>query len=151
MWVFMCFFFRFLDNVAPPAPDRWQPGDETGATLEQEDTTAFYSGKKKQHTMRCKTVTDRQKFVRVGFWQNGFFVRIFIFEPPDFFADFLSPDFLFSFLWEKGAQKNPPGKSRQNPPKFIQQKSPTHFCRGAGPKNDFRTIDAPAVTDLKYL
>ena len=27
-------------------------------------------------------------------------------------------------------QENP----RQNPPNFIQQKSPTHFCRGAGPR-----------------
>ena len=30
----------------------------------------------------------------------------------------------------KVLQENP----RQNPPKFLQQKSPTHFCRGAGPK-----------------
>ena len=35
-----------------------------------------------------------------------------------------------SFLWEN-AQKNPPGKPRQNPPEFLRQKSPTHFCRGA--------------------
>ena len=38
-----------------------------------------------------------------------------------------------SFLGESATkilQENP----RQNPPKSIQQKAPTHFCRGAGPK-----------------
>ena len=38
------------------------------------------------------------------------FSRIFIFEPPDFFADFLAGFFLLIFVG-KSAQKNPPGKS----------------------------------------
>ena len=55
------------------------------------------------------------------------FSRIFIFGPPDFFADFAAGFFLL-ILWEKC-----PEKSSRNPPQFIQQKSPTHFCRGARP------------------
>ena len=38
------------------------------------------------------------------------FSQIFIFEPPDFFADFLAGFFLLIFVG-KSAQKNPPGKS----------------------------------------
>ena len=61
------------------------------------------------------------------------FSRIFIFVPPDFFRGFsrriFSPHFCGEKVPRKILQENP----RQNPPKFIQQKSPTHFCRGAGP------------------
>ena len=53
------------------------------------------------------------------------FSRIFIFEPPDFFADFLAGFFLLIFVG-KSAQKNPPGKS---PGKFIQQKSSNTFLQ----------------------
>ena len=68
-----------------------------------------------------------------------------VFGRKDFFTDFLflgrrifarifSPDFFSSFLWEKVLRKilqeNHP---LQNPPNFIQ-KSPTHFCRGVGPR-----------------
>ena len=35
--------------------------------------------------------------------------QIFIFGPPDFFADFVA-GFFSSFLWGKSAHKNPPGK-----------------------------------------
>ena len=77
------------------------------------------------------------------------FSRIFyFFEPPEFFADFvsgffssfliLSPDFFSSFLWEKVPRKSFQENPRQYPPKFIQKKSPTHFCRGAGPNDGFK-------------
>ena len=45
--------------------------------------------------------------------------------------DFVAGFFLDIFVG-KSAQKNPPRKSPANPPKFVQQKSPTHFCRGTG-------------------
>ena len=35
------------------------------------------------------------------------------------------------FLWEKVSRKI----LQENPPKFIQQTSPTHFCRGAVPRS----------------
>ena len=41
--------------------------------------------------------------------------------------------FFSSSLWEKVPRKILQENPRQNPPKFIQQKSPTHFCRRAGP------------------
>ena len=56
------------------------------------------------------------------------FSRNFIFGLPDFSADFLAGFFLLIFV-EESAQKNPPGKSRQNPPKIIQQKSPDTFLQ----------------------
>ena len=64
--------------------------------------------------------------IRGGFWQNGFFPRIFIFGPPDFSADFVGGFFLLIFVG-KGAQKNPPGKS---PGKILQKlynKNPRHI------------------------
>ena len=60
--------------------------------------------------------------IRVGFWQNGF-SRIFIFGPPDFFADFLAGFFLLIFVGEKVPRKILQENPRENPPIFIQQKS----------------------------
>ena len=40
--------------------------------------------------------------------------------------------FLLLIFVGKSAQKNPPGNPWQNPLKFAPQKSPTHFCQGAG-------------------
>ena len=60
------------------------------------------------------------------------FSRIYIFGPPDSFADFVAGFFLL-ILVGKSAQKNRPGKSPAKSSKFILQESPTHFCRGAGP------------------
>ena len=56
------------------------------------------------------------------------FSRIFIFWAVGFFADFLAGFFLLIFVG-KSAQKNPPGKSRENPPKFIQRKSSNTFLQ----------------------
>ena len=62
------------------------------------------------------------------------FSRIFVFEPPDFLADFLAGFFLLIFVG-KSAQKNPPGKPRENPPNFIQQKSSNTFLQIGRGKN----------------
>ena len=69
--------------------------------------------------------------VRVGFWQSTAFFAIFIFGQPDFFRVFfyrrlVSPHVCGERVPRKILQENP----RHNPPKCIQQKSPTHFCRG---------------------
>ena len=66
------------------------------------------------------------------FGRTDFFTN-FIFGPPDFFSWIFSPDFFSWFLWEKVPRKILQANPRQNPPKILQQKSPTHFCRGAGP------------------
>ena len=61
------------------------------------------------------------------------FSRVVFFEPPDFVADFVAGFFLLIFVGKvprKILQENP----RQYPPNFIQQKSPTIFCRGARPR-----------------
>ena len=86
----------------------------------------------------CRFFKSHRNFLQ-GIWNDNdqgrflaerIFSRIFIFGPPDFFTAFFS-----SFLWakvpRKVLQENPPGKPRQIPPKLIQPKSPTHFCRGA--------------------
>ena len=53
------------------------------------------------------------------------FSRIFIFEPPDFFADFLAGFFLLIFVG-KSAQKNPPGKSPGKSSKIYTTKILQH-------------------------
>ena len=55
-----------------------------------------------------------------------------IFGPLDFFMDFVAGFFLLIFFVGKVPRKILQENPRQNPPKFIQQKSPTHFCRGPG-------------------
>ena len=45
-------------------------------------------------------------FIRVGFWQNGYFAD-FLRGPPDLFADFVAGLVLLIFVG-KNAQKNPP-------------------------------------------
>ena len=61
------------------------------------------------------------------------FSRILIFGLPDFFVDFVTGFFLLIFVG-KSAQKNPPGESPAKSSKiYATEKSPTHFCRGAGP------------------
>ena len=57
--------------------------------------------------------------------------RGFLFWAAGFFADFVAGFVLLIFV-EKVPRKILQENPRQNPPKFIQQKSPTHFCRGAG-------------------
>ena len=54
------------------------------------------------------------------------FSRIFIFGPPDFFADFLAGFFLLIFVGKSG-QKNPPGKSPQKSSKIYTTKILRHI------------------------
>ena len=80
------------------------------------------------------------------------FSRIFIFGPPDFFADFLARFFLLIFV-TKSAQKNPPGKSPGKSSKFIQQKSSNTFLQIAHPKDPsvlktVRVLDFGPVLNL---
>ena len=75
------------------------------------------------------------RYLRVGFGRMDFFAD-FVFwaaGPPDFSADFDAGFFLLISVG-KSAQKNPPGGPPANPPKVIQQKSTTYFCRGARPR-----------------
>ena len=57
------------------------------------------------------------------------FSRIFIFGPPDFFADFVAGFFLFIFVG-KSAQKNPPGKSPAKSSTINTAKIPDTFLQG---------------------
>ena len=72
--------------------------------------------------------------VRVGFWQNGFFAD-FCFWAAGFLRGFsrriFSPHFCGKKCPEKSSRKIP-GKTLQ---KLYRTKSPTHFCRGAGPND----------------
>ena len=54
------------------------------------------------------------------------FSRIFIFEPPDFFADFLAGFFPLIFVGKR-AQKNPPGKSPAKSSKIDTTKILQHI------------------------
>ena len=64
-------------------------------------------------------------FVRVGFWQNGFFAD-FLFLSRRIFSRILSPDFFSSFLWRKCPEKS----SKKIPGKILQHlynKNPRHI------------------------
>ena len=77
--------------------------------------------------------------IRVGFWQNGFFAD-FCFWAAGFFSRILSPIFSPHFCGEKVPRKILQENPRQSPPNFIQQKSPTHFRRGAVPTDEIHSI-----------
>ena len=62
------------------------------------------------------------------------FSRIFIFEPPDFFPDFVAGFFLLIFAG-KSAQKNPPGKSPAKSSKTYTTKIPDNFLQRGWAKN----------------
>ena len=56
------------------------------------------------------------------------FSRIFFFEPPDFFADFVAGFSLLIFVG-KSAQKSPPGKSPAKSSKLYTTKIPDNFLQ----------------------
>ena len=64
----------------------------------------------------------RAGIIRVGFWQNGFFAD-FYFWVAGFFRGFSRRIFSPHFVWEKVPRKILQENPRENPPKFIQQKS----------------------------
>ena len=66
-------------------------------------------------------------FLRVGFWQNGFFAD-FYFWAAGFFRGFCRRIFLL-ILVGKRAQKNPPGKSPAKSSKIYTTKIPDTFLQ----------------------
>ena len=69
-----------------------------------------------------------------GFGRTDF-PLIFIFGPPDFFADFLAGFFLLIFVGKSDQKKILQENPRRNPPKFIQQKSSDTFLQNGRGKN----------------
>ena len=83
----------------------------------------------------CPSKPRENKLFRVGVFGRAVPERIFrnFFWAAGFFRGFCRRISLSSFLWETVPKKsNPPGKSPAKSSK-IYRKSPTHFCRGAGP------------------
>ena len=72
--------------------------------------------------------------IKFGPAQNRFFGGFFFFLSRRIFLRISLPECFSSFMWEKAPRKILQENLWQNPPKLMQQKSPTHSCRGAGPK-----------------
>ena len=84
---------------------------------------------------------ERTWFFNCSFWQIGSFAD-FYFWAAGFFSRNLSPVLLFLLISvDKVPRKIFPEYPQQNPPKFIQQTSPTHFCRGASSQSSLWTND----------
>ena len=87
------------------------------------------------------------------FLGSGLAERIFrgiFFEQQKIVSRILSQNYFSSFCGEKVPRKTLQENAHENPPEFILQKSPTHFCRGAGPtvpKNE-RALFAPRVAQF---
>ena len=80
-----------------------------------------------------RVIIARNNFLGSDFGRADF-SRIFIFGPPDFFADFLAGFFSPHFCGKKCEEKS----SRKIPGKILQhlynKNPPTHFCRGGRAK-----------------
>ena len=81
--------------------------------------------KRQKHPNPAQNATSKMLFLGPAFGRTEF-SRIFIFEPPDFFADFLAGFFLLIFV-VKSAQKNPPGKSPAKSSKIYTTKILQHI------------------------
>ena len=86
---------------------------------------------------QCARVCQNHPLVKLGpVHGRTDFLRIFIFEPPDFFADFLAGFFLLIFVG-KSAQKNPPRKSPGKSSKIYTTKIPDTFLQRGRAKLKF--------------
>ena len=84
-------------------------------------------------------------FLGSGFGRPDF-SRICIFGPPDFFADFFA-----SFLWKKCPEKILQENPREDPPKFIQQKSSDTFLQNGRTKGCCSLESWDPLRSLKKL
>ena len=91
-----------------------------------------------QKSLRFQVHAIRTRKMTGSVFGRTDFSRIFIFGPPDFFADFLAGFFLLIFVG-KSAQKNPPGKSPAKSSKICTTKIPDTFLQRVRPKKNDRT------------
>ena len=110
------------------------PSPSSGKSCSFRARMSPWSTAQSMHELARKTGFRKIGFFRVGFLAERIFTD-FYFRAAGFCRGFCRRTFSPRFCGEqkvprKILQENP----RQNPPKSIQQKSPTHFCRGAGPR-----------------
>ena len=130
---------HFPACLATPCHIPWRKSAPTRPIPLSEAFKCGFRGHTQEHVFPPKNCMARfappfvvAQLVGVGFWQNGFFCGFLL--GRWIFSRILAPDSFSSFLWGKSAQKIYQENPWQNPPKCIQQKSPTPFCRGAVPK-----------------
>ena len=123
-----------LPEALLPRNPTWESSHFSGLTIREYSlkTPKFVGMTRLQHKVGTNLFCWSYEFLGSVFGRTDF-SRILFFGPPFFFTDFVA-GFFSSFLWEKVPRKILQENPRQNPPKFIQQKSQTHFCRGAGPR-----------------
>ena len=120
----ICFFGPLLKKNS-----RFQAGMRMRPSMENEILSKAISSEEFSRSgLKCSIENEVFKrewyFLGPAFGRMDF-SRIFIFEPPDFFADFLAGFFLLIFVG-KSAQKIPPGKSPGKSSKIYTTKILQH-------------------------
>ena len=90
-------------------------------------TPSLYILRRKAHPK--KSTQNKNVHLLGSIFGRTDFLRIFIFGPPDFFADFVAGFFLLTFVGKKCPEKSSrkiPGKMLEN---LYNKNPPTHFCR----------------------
>ena len=122
-------------------------GSALGRTLRAQRLKKFKIGQNRNIQAKLEISNEIENFKRDSIFFNLWALRgkifaFFLFEPPEFFHRFSRRIFSPHFSGEKVPRKILLENPQRNPPKPVQQKSPTYFCRGGGPKNVRRQIAA---------
>ena len=120
-------------KVARTAPKNFL-NSSRGLPVITKQTKGFEANCARKFTRTIGKIFVTQFLILLGsdFVAKRIFCRFLLLSRRIFFADFVAGFFLLIFVG-KSARKILRENPRQNPPKFIQQRSPTHFCGGAGP------------------
>ena len=129
-----------LRNQVPQQTKNWEPPDHLQSP--GMPPPGISTKKCQTNTLRAEILEPRQNLGSV--FGRTDFSRVFIFGPPDFFADLVAGFFLLIFVG-KSAQKNPPGKSPAKSSKIYTTKIPDIFLQRGRANKKFKKQKKRAI------